>query len=113
MTSVECAMAYLCAGLSVLPAIRAQKRPAVGQWKTWSERLPNEYEIKAWFANNPDAFCIVTGKVSGNLECQISTITANCMKNGRRVLNLGFLADLRSKAHRRGDFTSFTDARVT
>ena len=69
MTSVECAMAYLCAGLSVLPAIRAQKRPSVGQWKTWSERLPNEYEIKAWFANNPDAFCIVTGKVSGNLEC--------------------------------------------
>ena len=67
--SVELAMGYLAAGLSVLPAIKAEKRPAVGSWKLWSERLPSEYEVKAWFGNHPDGVCIVTGCVSGYLEC--------------------------------------------
>lgn len=67
--SIAEALAYLDAGLSVLPARRAEKRPAVGSWKTWGGRLPSEYEVKAWFGNRPDAVCIVTGKVSGNLEC--------------------------------------------
>ena len=69
MTTVETAMAYLAAGLSVLPAKRAEKRPAVGSWKIWTDRLPSEYEVKAWFGNHPDGMCIVTGHVSGNLEC--------------------------------------------
>ena len=67
--SVELALGYLAASLSTLPAIRVEKRPAIGSWKAWSERLPNEYEIKAWFGNHPDGVCIVTGRVSGNLEC--------------------------------------------
>ena len=69
MTTVETAMTYLAAGLSVLPAKRAEKRPAVGSWKIWTDRLPSEYEVKAWFGNHPDGMCIVTGHVSGNLEC--------------------------------------------
>ena len=69
MTTVETAMAYLAAGLSVLPAIRGEKRPAVGSWTIWTGRLPSEYEVKAWFGNHPDGICIVTGRVSGNLEC--------------------------------------------
>lgn len=67
--SVELAMGYLAAGLSVLPAIKAEKRPSVGSWKTWAERLPSEYEVRAWFGNHPDGVCIVTGRVSGSLEC--------------------------------------------
>ena len=63
------ALGYLEAGLSVLPARRAEKRPSVGSWRTWAGRLPTEYEVKAWFGNHPDAVCIVTGKVSGGLEC--------------------------------------------
>ena len=69
MITVETAMAYLAAGLSVLPAIKAEKRPSVGAWKTWAGRLPSEYEVKAWFGNHPDGVCIVAGSVSGNLEC--------------------------------------------
>ena len=42
--SVELAMGYLAAGLSVLPAIRAEKRPSVGSWKPWAERLPSKFE---------------------------------------------------------------------
>ena len=66
---IETAMSYLAAGLCVLPAIKAEKRPAIGGWKPWCSRLPSEYEAKAWFANHPDGVCVVTGKVSGNLEC--------------------------------------------
>ena len=67
--SVETARAYLAAGLSCLPAMKSEKRPVVGAWKQWSERLPTEYEVEAWFSNQPDAICIVAGGISGNLEC--------------------------------------------
>ena len=67
--TVETALSYWRAGLSVLPATKAQKRPSIGSWKKWSARLPAEVEVEAWFANNPDAVCIVAGSVSGNLEC--------------------------------------------
>ena len=67
--TVETALSYRGAGLSVLPAVKAMKRPSIGSWKKWSVRLPAEVEVEAWFANNPDAVCIVAGSVSGNLEC--------------------------------------------
>lgn len=59
---------YLHAGLCVLPAIREQKRPAIRSWKRYQDRLPTETEVHAWFSNHHDGLCIVTGKVSGNLE---------------------------------------------
>ncbi|MCR5414832.1 MAG: AAA family ATPase [Kiritimatiellae bacterium] len=67
--STETALERLSAGLSVLPAVKAGKRPASRGWKTWTERLPTEFEVRAWFANRPDAVCIIAGRVSGNLEC--------------------------------------------
>ena len=66
---VATAMAYLAAGLSCLPAAKAKKRPAIGGWKTWQTRLPTKVEVKAWFSNPHDAICVVSGIVSGNLEC--------------------------------------------
>jgi len=62
------AAGYLAAGLCALPAIRAEKRPAVGQWKRYRKRLPTEAEVSAWFANGPDAVCILCGGVSGHAE---------------------------------------------
>ena len=59
---------YLRAGLSVLPASRVEKRPALAWWKDYQSRLPTEAEVMAWFANSHDALCLVTGAVSGNLE---------------------------------------------
>ena len=67
--SSETVLEYLAAGLSCLPAARAKKHPTVGSWKTWSERLPTQVEVSAWFANRQDAICVVAGGVSGNLEC--------------------------------------------
>jgi len=67
--TADLALSYRRAGLSVLPAVKAKKRPAVGVWRTWAGRLPTEVEVEAWFSNAHDAVCIVAGKVSGNLEC--------------------------------------------
>ena len=62
------AMDYLAAGLCALPARRAEKRPAVGQWKQYRKRLPTEAELSAWFANSPEAVCILCGQASGQAE---------------------------------------------
>lgn len=63
------ALSYLNAGLCVLPAIKNEKRPALGKsWKEYQDRLPTASEIETWFSDDPDALCIVTGAVSGNLE---------------------------------------------
>ena len=59
---------YYNAGLCVLPAIKDEKRPAIGSWKEYQKHLPTEAELNAWFANDHDALCIITGAVSGNLE---------------------------------------------
>jgi len=64
----DLARQYLQAGLCVLPARRAEKRPSVGQWKRYRERLPTEAELSAWLANRPDALCIICGAVSGHAE---------------------------------------------
>jgi hypothetical protein len=58
---------YVAAGLCALPAIGRYKRPAVA-WKVYQRRLPNADELCDLFAKSSDAICIVTGKVSGNLE---------------------------------------------
>jgi hypothetical protein len=63
----ETAISYLHAGLCVLPAIAAEKRPAVGTWKQYQQRLPTERQVCTWFAESP-ATCILTGAVSGHLE---------------------------------------------
>ena len=65
---IQTATQYLKAGLSVLPAKRADKRPAIGSWKKYQNRLPTETEVNAWLANPQDGICIITGQVSGNLE---------------------------------------------
>ena len=66
MSLKEIALQYIDAGLCTLPAIKAEKRPAIGKrWKEYQYRLPTEEEWKCWFA---DALCIVCGKVSGNLR---------------------------------------------
>ncbi len=62
------ALAYRESGLSVLPAVRLQKRPRLPGWKEFQLRIPQEHQIVEWFSKPEDAICVVTGQVSGNLE---------------------------------------------
>lgn len=66
---IRLAREFLASGLSVLPAVTADKHPALASWGAYQKRLPTEKEIEAWFANAHEALCIVAGAVSGNLEC--------------------------------------------
>ena len=68
--TAQTALGYLASGLSCLPSSRALKRPTVsGGWKVFQSRLPSVDEVKTWFSTPHDAICVVTGSVSGNLEC--------------------------------------------
>jgi len=57
---------YHVNGLSALPAITAQRRPAIGGWKEFQSRIPSADDVAGW--NTGDGVCLVCGTVSGNLE---------------------------------------------
>lgn len=62
------AKSYLNNGLSVLPAIKSQKRPNLSSWDVYKKQLPTDKDLSVWFNNNCSGVCIVCGEVSGNLE---------------------------------------------
>ena len=62
------AKSYLDAGLSVLPAIKAQKRPNLNSWDLYKKQLPTNKDLQLWFGSACSGICIVCGEVSGNLE---------------------------------------------
>ena len=63
---IDQALAYLRAGLAVLPADVPAKRPLM-DWKSRQTALPTETEVRDWFRGNV-GYCIVAGTASGNLE---------------------------------------------
>ena len=67
VTLRDVAIAYQRAGLAVLPARRAEKRPTVS-WKQYQTHPPTEADLQVLFANEHDAICILCGRVSGNCE---------------------------------------------
>lgn len=69
-TVAEHAAAYVANGLCTLPAVRRgeEKRVDLASWKEFQQRLPNDDEIRSWFARGERSACIICGAVSGNLE---------------------------------------------
>ena len=67
MIEKETALNYLAAGLSVLPADKALKRPTMA-WKDYQQHRPTAAEVENWFSDRHNAICLICGKVSGNLE---------------------------------------------
>lgn len=64
---LDTALDYLRSGLCVLPAIPAEKRPALLAWKQYQRCLPTEQQVRTWFADAP-AVCLLTGAASDNME---------------------------------------------
>ena len=58
---------YLQAGLCLLPASVATKRPTLPEWKPFQSEIPSVADIDHWF-KGAKAICIIAGAVSGNLE---------------------------------------------
>lgn len=65
---LQIAKEYLAAGLSVVPARRDSKAPALTEWKQYQINKPAEWELERWFKpeNNFNIGCIC-GQVSGGL----------------------------------------------
>jgi hypothetical protein len=70
----EAAMAYLQAGLSIIPIRFSDKKPAL-EWKEYQDRQPTEEEVTSWFEDGVPSgnggltkvfnIAIITGKISG------------------------------------------------
>ena len=65
---VGTALAYIGAGLCALPAVKAKKLPPL-RWKRYQTEFPDEQTVREWFATPRDAVCVLTGAISGGLEC--------------------------------------------
>ncbi|MCY3017550.1 MAG: bifunctional DNA primase/polymerase, partial [Planctomycetota bacterium] len=78
MTLLDCALAYLHAGLCVLPARVATKHPALPEWKSYRRALPTEAQVRMWFGN-AEALCLLTGRASGQLEVLDFDCAGDCV----------------------------------
>jgi hypothetical protein len=67
---LDAALAYLRAGLSVIP-IRpdGSKLSALSAWKPFERERASEDTARRWWANGKTGIAIIGGAVSGNLEC--------------------------------------------
>ena len=63
----QTAVSYLQSGLCVLPALLAEKRPALSGWKHFQQHRPTEQQVRTWVSEGR-ALCVLTGAISGNLE---------------------------------------------
>jgi len=58
---------YVDLGLSVIPVIYREKKPALN-WKPYQDRRPTQGELREWFRNGQaQNVAVVCGQVSGNL----------------------------------------------
>jgi putative DNA primase/helicase len=67
---LDASLAYLRAGLSVIP-IRpdGSKLPPLSAWKHYQRQLPSEDQVRFWWKGGAKGIAIIGGSVSGNLEC--------------------------------------------
>jgi putative DNA primase/helicase len=65
---LDFALAYLRAGLSVIPIWPGGKKNPCLSWKRYQSELPSEALARKWWKDGSKGIAIVCGAVSGNLE---------------------------------------------
>jgi len=68
-TPQEAAKTALNAGLSTIPPRMDGTKAPIGEWKQYQESTPSIEDIERWYDNGQTGVGLVTGAVSGNLEC--------------------------------------------
>src|SRR5215469_11543350 len=68
-STLDAALAYLRAGLSIVPVGRdGSKKPTLA-WKVYQGELASEEDARLWFGGpSPQGIAVIGGAVSGNLE---------------------------------------------
>lgn len=65
MNTLETAQTFHDLSISCIPIRALSKRPAIGRWQPYTERLPREAELRAWFASGERNIAILTGGKRG------------------------------------------------
>ena len=69
-TAHETALKALAANLSTIPPrMDGSKAPQPPGWKHYQERMATKGEIQDWYSKRCTGVGLVTGRISGNLEC--------------------------------------------
>lgn len=66
MNYLDIALAYYSYGLTALPVVKGEKRPAVKRWREYQKVKPTQHEIENW--NWEGGVGLLTGQISGGLE---------------------------------------------
>jgi len=66
---VSFAKKFLSVGVNILPTKVSKKYPKVKSWSEFQKRMVRDDEIENLFRNGIDGIGVITGAISGNLEC--------------------------------------------
>ena len=68
--AMEAALVALRAGLSTIPPRKdGTKAPYPQSWKQYQQSIPSQSDVESWYSTGLTGVGLVTGSVSGNLEC--------------------------------------------
>jgi putative DNA primase/helicase len=68
--TMPAAIAYVTAGLSVIPIRRDGSKAAGVPWAVYQQRLATQSELRGWFSEDEYGIAIIGGRVSGNIEVE-------------------------------------------
>ena len=95
--TLQAALAFAEAGISVVPAAMDGSKAPIGSWKRYQLAPADHEQLVNWFGGGATGIGIVTGKVSGNLEMvelEGRAVAEGCLDEIREVAINSGLADL-------------------
>ena len=95
--TLQAALAFAEAGVSVVPAAMDGSKAPIGSWKKYQLAPADHEQLVNWFGGGATGIGIVTGKVSGNLEMvelEGRAVAEGCLDEIREVAINSGLADL-------------------
>jgi hypothetical protein len=95
--TLQAALAFAEAGVSVVPAAMDGSKAPIGSWKRYQLAPADHEQLVNWFGGGATGLGIVTGKVSGNLEMvelEGRAVAEGCLDEIREVAINSGLGDL-------------------
>lgn len=61
MNTLATALMWRSLGIATIPILYRSKLPALDLWKPYQQRLPSEFELRAWFGRSGYNLAVITG----------------------------------------------------